>query len=66
MVGLIFVVERVVTVWAVGWRGRLLAAPIVIELAYVLVLQVVFVTSLLQIATGRRAGWNYVPRQVTT
>jgi cellulose synthase/poly-beta-1,6-N-acetylglucosamine synthase-like glycosyltransferase len=66
VVGLIFVVERVVTVWAVGRRGRLLAAPIVIELAYVLVLQVVFVTSLLQIATGRSAGWNYVPRQATT
>ena len=53
MIGLIFVVERVVTVWAVGPRGRLLAAPIVIELAYVLVLQVIFVTSLVQIATGR-------------
>ena len=66
VIGLIFVVERVVTVWAVGWRGRLLAAPIFIELGYVLVLQVVFITSLLQIATGRRAGWNYVPRQVTS
>ena len=66
MIGLIFVVERVVTVWAVGPRGRLLAAPVVIELAYVLVLQVIFVTSLLQIATGRSAGWNYVPRQVTS
>ena len=66
VIGLIFVVERVVTVWAAGWRGRLLAAPIIIELGYVLVLQVVFITSLLQIATGRRAGWNYVPRQVTS
>ena len=66
VIGLIFVVERVVTVWAVGWPGRLLAAPIVIELGYVVVLQVVFVTSLVQIATGRRAGWNYVPRQATS
>ena len=44
----------------------LLAAPIVIELAYVLVLQVIFSTSLLQIATGRSAGWTYVPRQATS
>jgi glycosyltransferase involved in cell wall biosynthesis len=66
VIGVIFVVERVVTVWAVGPRGRWLAAPIVIELAYVLVLQAIFVTSLLQIATGRRAGWNYVPRQAAS
>ena len=52
------------TVWAVGWRGRLLAAPLVIEIGYDLVLQAVFVKSLIDIATGRAAGWNYVPRQV--
>ena len=61
-IGAIFVVERVVTAWAAGWRGRLLAAPIFIELAYALFLQVCFVTSIVQIATGRKAGWNYVPR----
>ena len=61
---MIFVVERVVTVWPAGWRGRLLAAPLVIEIGYDLVLQAVFVKSLVDIATGRTAGWNYVPRQV--
>ena len=30
-IGSIFVVERVVTVWAVGWRGRAIALPLVIE-----------------------------------
>jgi hypothetical protein len=55
-------VERVVTVWAVGWRGRLLALPLVIEIGYDLYLQAVFVKSLFDIATGRKAGWNYVPR----
>jgi cellulose synthase/poly-beta-1,6-N-acetylglucosamine synthase-like glycosyltransferase len=59
----IFVVERVVTVWAIGWRGRALAAPLVIEIAYDLLLQVIFVKSLIDIATGRKAGWNYVPRE---
>ncbi len=61
-IGAIFVVERLVTVWAAGWRGRLLAAPIFIELAYAMFLQICFVTSIVQIATGRKAGWNYVPR----
>jgi cellulose synthase/poly-beta-1,6-N-acetylglucosamine synthase-like glycosyltransferase len=61
-IGCIFLVERVVTVWSVGWRGRLIALPLVIELAYDLVLQAVYVKSLFEIATGRAAGWNYVPR----
>ena len=61
-IGIVFLVERLVTVWAVGWRGRLLAAPIFVELAYALFLQVCFVTSIVQMATGREAGWNYVPR----
>ena len=61
-IGLVFVVERLVTVWAVGWPGRLLAAPIFLELAYAVFLQVCLVTSIAQMATGRKAGWNYVPR----
>ena len=55
-----------VTVWAAGWRGAALAAPIFLELGYALFLQAGFVTSLVQIVLGRRAGWNYVPRQVTS
>jgi biofilm PGA synthesis N-glycosyltransferase PgaC len=62
-VGTIFVIERVVTVWAAGWKARLLALPLVIEVAYAVVLQAVYVKSLLDIATGRKAGWNYVPRE---
>lgn len=64
-IGVIFVVERVVTVWRAGWPGRLLAAPIVVELAYAVFLQACFVTSIVQIAVRRRAEWNYVERQVT-
>ena len=63
-IGMIFVVERVVTVWAVGWRGRLLALPLFVELGYDLVQQAVYVMSLIEIASGRSAGWNYVPREV--
>ena len=61
-IGLIFLVERVVTAWAEGWRGRLVAFPLVIELGYSLFLQSTFVQSLAQIATGKKSGWNYVPR----
>ena len=63
-IGLIFLLERVVTVWAAGWRGRALATPVFLEIGYALFLQVTFVTALLQMATGRKAGWNYVPRQI--
>jgi len=63
VIGLIFVAERVVTVWEAGWRARLLAAPLMIELAYDLVLQANYVKSIFDIATGRKAGWNYVPRE---
>ena len=62
-VGMVFVVERVVTVWPSGWRARLLALPLVIEIGYDLVLQAVYVKSLIDIASGRSAGWNYVPRE---
>ena len=58
---MIFVVERVVTVWAAGWRGRALALPLVIEIAYDLVLQAVYVKSLFDIATGRAAGLELRP-----
>ncbi len=60
--GMVFVVERLVTVWAVGWRARALAAPIVPELIYSAFLQIIFVTSIVEILAGRKAGWNYVPR----
>ena len=61
-IGMIFVVERIVTSWAAGWRGRAVAAPMFLELGYALFLQACFVTSFVQILLGRKAGWNYVPR----
>jgi cellulose synthase/poly-beta-1,6-N-acetylglucosamine synthase-like glycosyltransferase len=63
--GTIFIIERVVTVWSAGWKARLLALPLVIEIAYDVVLQVIYVKSLIDISSGRQAGWNYVPREAT-
>jgi cellulose synthase/poly-beta-1,6-N-acetylglucosamine synthase-like glycosyltransferase len=62
VVGLVFLLERLATVWRAGWRARGLALPMVPELAYALFLQVCFLASLVQAASGTKADWNYVPR----
>jgi poly-beta-1,6-N-acetyl-D-glucosamine synthase len=64
-VGAVFLVERLVTVWSAGRRGRLLAAPLVIEMAYDLFLQAVFVRSLIDIALRREARWGTAARRLT-
>lgn len=60
IVGLIFVLERVVTVWRGGWKARLLAASLFPELAYDVFLQVVFVKCLIDIALAKRTTWGHV------
>ena len=44
--------------WPGGWRARLLAAPLLIELVYAIFLQLVYVESLIDIALGRSKHWN--------
>jgi cellulose synthase/poly-beta-1,6-N-acetylglucosamine synthase-like glycosyltransferase len=58
LLGALFAVERTVTVWPGGWRARLLAAPLLIELVYAAVLQLVYVKSLVDIALRRSKTWN--------
>ena len=58
LIGALFAVERTVTVWPGGWRARLLAAPLLIELVYATFLQFVYVKSLIDIALGRSKHWN--------
>jgi hypothetical protein len=58
VLGALFSVERTVTVWEGGWPARLLAAPLVIELVYATVLQLVYVKSLVDITLGRSKHWN--------
>ncbi|WP_233121459.1 glycosyltransferase family 2 protein [Tersicoccus sp. Bi-70] len=64
-VGVIFAVERVVTVWKGGWRARLLALTVFPELFFDLVLDVVFVKGILDITRGRRATWTHLARTET-
>ncbi|WP_337061199.1 glycosyltransferase family 2 protein [Kineococcus sp. G2] len=59
-VGLVFLTERLVTVWRGGWAARLTAAPLVVELVYDLFIQAVFVRSLVDLVTGREARWHHV------
>lgn len=59
-VGGIFVMERIVTVWKGGWRARSLAVPLIVEMAYDLFIQAVFVRSLLDVVRRREAMWHHV------
>jgi len=52
-VGVVFVVERTLTVWKEGWRGTLVAATLVIEMLYVLFLD----AALLLIFLRRKSKW---------
>lgn len=60
LLGTIFVVERVVTVWRGGWRARALAATLFPELVYAMFLNVVYLKGILDIARGQQASWKHV------
>lgn len=58
--GLLFALERVITVWAGGWPARLLAAAILPELVFASFLDIVYLKGVMDILLGRRAGWKHV------
>ncbi|MCK0115463.1 glycosyltransferase family 2 protein [Isoptericola sp. S6320L] len=59
-VGLVFAVERLVTVWSAGRRARLLAALVLPELVYDLALQRAFVHAAALFLGRRQTTWNHV------
>ena len=59
-VGLVFALERLVSVWSGGWRARLLGALLLPELLYATFLNVVYVRGVFDILTGRQAQWSHV------
>jgi len=63
-IGLLFTVERVVTVWRGGWRARLLGATLFPELVFAMYLNVVYVKGILDISLQRQAAWKHVVVQV--
>jgi len=60
VLGLLFAVERVTTVWAGGWRARLLAAALFPELVFASFLNIVYLKGVVDILFGKRAGWKHV------
>lgn len=59
-VGGVFVLNRVVTVWPVGARGRWLALALLPEIAYDMALQATFVRAAYRALTRRDFAWNHV------
>ncbi len=59
-VGMLYAVERIVTAWPVGWRGRLLAALVVPETVYAVFLQATFVHAVWTALQRRTVQWHHL------
>lgn len=57
-IGLVFIVERVVTVWRGGWPARVLSLTLFPELFFAVFLNVVYVKGIFDIAFRRQAAWQ--------
>ncbi len=58
--GLLFMVERVVTVWRGGWHARLLAISLLPELLFDMFLNLVYVKGIIDISLGKQADWKHI------
>jgi cellulose synthase/poly-beta-1,6-N-acetylglucosamine synthase-like glycosyltransferase len=58
--GVVFALERLVTVWKGGWRARLLSVTLFPELYYAMFLNLVFVKGVVDITVGNRAQWKHI------
>lgn len=56
-IGVIFIVEKVVSVWRAGWRARLIAALLIPELIYDVFQHAVFFRALADLAMRREERW---------
>ena len=56
---ILFITERVVTVRKQGWRAMLIAAPILIEFAYDIFQQAIYLSAAWNILTRRDATWHH-------
>jgi biofilm PGA synthesis N-glycosyltransferase PgaC len=59
-IGLVFTLERVVTVWRGGWRARLLGLSLFPELFYAMFLNVVYVKGIWDLTLARQADWKHI------
>lgn len=58
LIGAIFSVERLVTVWGVGWRGRALSLLILPELLFDIFIQAVFIKAVWDILRRKSPQWS--------
>jgi len=59
-IGLVFTLERVVTVWRGGWKARLLGLSLFPELGYAKFLNVVYLKGIVDLSLDRQATWKHV------
>lgn len=59
LVGVLFAVERTVTAWGAGWKGRIFAALLVPEIVYDIMLQIAFVRATTASLRGAEAVWHH-------
>jgi len=59
-IGLVFTLERVVTVWRGGWRARLLGLSLFPELCYAMFLNLVYLKGIVDLSLARQATWKHV------
>jgi len=64
LMGVLFIAEKVWTVRNAGWKAKLLASTLVIELLYDTFLGIIFVKGSVDMALRRQAHWGDVPKQV--
>jgi hypothetical protein len=58
--GLLFTLERVVTVWKGGWKARILALTLFPELFFDMFLNLVYVKGIIDLSSGRQANWKHL------
>ena len=58
--GILFVAERVVTVWKGGWRARVLAALLFPELLFDMYLNTIYVKGIIDLTLGRQPSWTHL------
>lgn len=59
-IGLIFAIERVVTIWKAGWKARLTAALVIPELIFALILQTAFIAAVHQHLMRQTGSWHHL------
>jgi biofilm PGA synthesis N-glycosyltransferase PgaC len=59
-IGLVFTLERVVTVWRGGPKAQLLGLSLFPELCYAMFLNVVYVKGIWDLSLARQATWKHV------